>query len=83
MSTISDAWLPYVRHTLAADTVELLQSGADFMHCGEPMHTIGGEVSSIQTPMSTETDPTDRSFDIYLQTRVLRCACGFQMEIPD
>lgn len=83
MSTISDSWVPYARQQFAADTVGLLQSGTEYIHCGEAMHNIGAEVSSIRTPISTDDDPAEQAFDIYLQTRVLRCDCGFQMEIPE
>lgn len=83
MSTISDSWILYARRDSVADTVRLLQSGTDYIHCGEPMQYSGAELRSIRTPMSTNSDPADLAFDIYLETRVLRCACGFQMEIPD
>lgn len=51
----------------------VLQFGGEYIHCGEPMRTASNEMRTLG----------DRPLDIYLRTRVLRCACGFQMEIPD
>lgn len=83
MSTISESRIPYAANEPEGDTVELLQFGGEFIHCGEPMQNSGAELRSIRTPMTTDESDADRAFDIYLQTRVLRCGCGFQMEIPD
>ena len=60
----------------------VLQFGGAYLHCGKPMTVGGSEHRSIYAPVSTE-QPGDAPLDVYLRTRVLRCGCGFQMEIPD
>ncbi|MBT2523277.1 hypothetical protein [Arthrobacter sp. ISL-28] len=63
-------------------TSGILQFGGAYIHCGEPMHTVGSETRNIYAPMTTE-QPGEPLLDVYLSTRVLKCSCGFQMEIPD
>ncbi|MCB5293153.1 hypothetical protein BJQ90_02598 [Arthrobacter sp. SO3] len=46
------------------------------------MPTVDYERSSIYAPVSTER-PYDGLLEVYLRTKVLRCSCGFKMEIPD
>ncbi|AOT05764.1 hypothetical protein [Arthrobacter sp. U41] len=65
-----------------ARTPGILQFGGAYIHCGEPMHTAGSDEHSIYAPMSTEQS-SEPVLDVYLRTRVLKCSCGFQMEIPD
>ena len=60
----------------------VLNFGGVYLHCGEPMRLGGSEHRSIYAPVSTEQRP-DALLDVYLRTRVLRCGCGFQMEIPE
>jgi hypothetical protein len=60
----------------------VLQFGGEYLHCGEPMAIAGSEYRSIHAPISTEQQG-DGALEVYLRTRVLRCGCGFQMEIPD
>jgi len=60
----------------------VLQFGGAYLHCGEPMSAAGSEHRSVYVPVSTEHS-VDRPLEVYLRTRVLRCRCGFQMEIPD
>lgn len=57
------------------------QFGGTYLHCGEPMATAGSGHSSIYAPTSSEW-VEEPSLDVYLRTKVLRCRCGFQMEIP-
>ncbi|MGY4542590.1 hypothetical protein ACVWY0_002514 [Arthrobacter sp. UYNi723] len=65
----------------------VLRSGGDYIHCGEPMHAAGSGLRSVYAPMTTEPAPTGqtsaRVLAVYLRARVLRCGCGFQMEIPE
>lgn len=63
-------------------TPEILQLGGTYIHCGQPMHTAGSETASIYAPVNTEQSG-EPVLDVYLRTRVLKCACGFQVEIPD
>jgi hypothetical protein len=82
MSTISYPYLPAAAHQPDG---EHLQFGDHYIHYGEPMRSAASEQGSIYTPMMTEPEQTRTGTDleVYLQTRVLRCGCGFQMEIPD
>lgn len=69
-------------HAGDRETTDVLQFGTEYIHCGEPMHAAGSELRSIYAPVTTEP-ATQGILDVYLSTRVLRCACGFQMEIPE
>jgi hypothetical protein len=64
-----------------------VQSGGGYIHCGEPMHAASSGLRSIYAPMTTEPVPAGQTsedvLEVYLRTRVLRCGCGFQMEIPE
>jgi len=46
------------------------------------MTKAGSEVRKLSAPLSTE-GATDDTLNVYLATRVLRCVCGFQMELPE
>lgn len=60
----------------------VLQFGGAYLHCGELMMAASSEHHSIYAPLTTE-DQRERPLEVYLRTKVLRCPCGFQMEIPD
>jgi hypothetical protein len=60
----------------------VLQFGGQYLHCGQPMQAAGSKRRSIYAPVTTEA-VEEGALDVHLRTRVLRCACGFQMEIPD
>jgi hypothetical protein len=68
-------------------TPEVLQLGGKYIHCGEPMQATDSALHSIYAPMTTEHAPTEQTsnglLEVYLRTRVQRCICGFQMEIPE
>ncbi|PTT68507.1 hypothetical protein [Arthrobacter sp. HMWF013] len=88
MSTISE---PYVlrqtpkimaTHRRSHDElIDVLQFDGEYIHCGEPMHAAGSDLHSIYSPVTTEP-AAQGVLEVYLSTRVLRCGCGFQMEIP-
>jgi hypothetical protein len=59
----------------------VLAFGDHYIHCGQPMNTVGSELRSINGSYSDRLIP--EALSVYLATRVLRCRCGFQMEIPD
>jgi hypothetical protein len=61
---------------------DVLIFGGHYMHCGQPMAKAGSEVRRLSAPVSTEGGGDD-TLDVYLSTRVLRCSCGFQMELPE
>lgn len=52
-----------------------------YRHCQEPMSAVDPERHSANRPVSTHARTPDFLGD-YLRTSVLRCRCGFQMEIP-
>ncbi len=59
---------------------EVLTIGGHYIHCGQPMPVVGAEV---RTARNSSCEGSSRPLDVYLTTRVLRCPCGFQVEIPD
>ncbi|SFT95203.1 hypothetical protein [Arthrobacter sp. ov118] len=61
---------------------DVLIFGGYYLHCGRPMARAGSELRRLSAPKSTEGDEAD-TLEVYLSTRVLRCACGFQMELPE
>jgi hypothetical protein len=66
------------RSTTDDDVVHL---GAQYIHCGEPMPPHDPTLRSSRTPVSTDM-PAGDFLEAYLRARVLRCRCGFQIEVP-
>lgn len=58
----------------------VLQFGGEYFHCGTPMTSVSSGTSSIR---GEELLPRNTIHDVHLPTRLLRCGCGFQMEVPD
>jgi hypothetical protein len=58
----------------------VLQFGGEYLHCGTPMISVSSGTSSIS---GHELSRRHTIHDVHLPTRVLRCGCGFQMEVPD
>lgn len=54
---------------------------AAYVHCHEPMSPADPGLWGLQWPVSTQAGPAE-FLGVYLRTRVLRCRCGFQMELP-
>jgi hypothetical protein len=52
-----------------------------YVHCGEAMAPADPALRNTYLPLTTDPGPGD-PLGVYLQTRVLRCSCGFQMELP-
>jgi hypothetical protein len=51
-------------------------------HCGDPM-TLGRPTERvIEAPRTTDDSASPNLLEVYLQTQVLHCRCGFQMEVP-
>jgi len=61
--------------------IGVLQFGGVYFHCGKPMPTIDYRQCSVDEPGSA--GPGDGPLGVYLSTTLLRCRCGFQLEIPD
>jgi hypothetical protein len=60
----------------------VLVFGGHYMHCGQLMEKGGPERRRFQASRSAE-NVQDEVLDVYLSTRVLRCVCGFQIEVPE
>lgn len=60
----------------------LLRFGGQYFHCGEAMPVIGSNTKSIYAPLSTE-DAEEEAVAVNVGTSVLRCQCGFQLEVPN
>jgi hypothetical protein len=60
-------------------TPGVLVFGGHYIHCSEPMEKAGAELRGLHTPVTTD----QTTLGVYLSTRVLRSACGFQMELPE
>ncbi|WP_347110088.1 hypothetical protein AAHB33_05270 [Paenarthrobacter sp. S56] len=81
MSIIQNPPVPGEAHRQQRGLSGLLKAGGEYIHCGEPMTFAKSSSRSIYTPITTE-DQDDPLMDVYLETRVLQCACGFRMELP-
>ena len=47
------------------------------------MHKAGSEVRRLSAPLSTEVAADDTLECLSVPPDVLRCTCGFQMELPE
>ncbi|MDQ0823290.1 hypothetical protein QFZ79_001032 [Arthrobacter sp. V4I6] len=63
-------------------TPDVLVFGGHYIHCGRPMQKAGSEMHRFYSPIATDQASED-VLAVYLSTRVLRCSCGFQMELPE
>lgn len=61
----------------------VLQFGGQYLHCGEPMKTRSCELRRTQAPLAMAPGAREQLYEVYLNTRILGCPCGFRMEIPD
>ena len=66
---------------LNRDNGDVEHRDAAYVHCQEPMSPVDPELRGVHWPVSTEAGPPE-FLSVYLKTRVLRCGCGFQIEIP-
>lgn len=65
-----------------ADLLEFAPEQEAYVHCGEPM-SLGAPREKTITASMPIIDESITLFEVYLQTRVMHCRCGFQMEVPD
>ncbi|WP_146033029.1 hypothetical protein [Arthrobacter sp. AFG20] len=63
-------------------TGDLLIFGWHYLHCGELMKKTGSELRRLSASVSSDSAPGDTR-DVYLSTRVLKCRCGFRLEVPE
>jgi hypothetical protein len=73
-------------HLTALPTPSATQEGLvhqddGYLHCGEPMFLPGPRADTTLRTFPAQHGPAD-SLAAYLATQVLRCRCGFQMELP-
>ncbi|MEO8282289.1 MAG: hypothetical protein ABI568_02610 [Pseudarthrobacter sp.] len=61
---------------------DVLVFGGRYIHCGQPMQTLGSQTRRLSAAAYTDREPED-AIDVSLETRVLRCPCGFQIELPE
>jgi hypothetical protein len=66
----------------APHSSDVLVLGGCYIHCGQPMQALGSEIRRLNAPAYTDPTHAD-ALDVYLTTRILRCNCGFQMELPE
>jgi len=58
---------------------DVLVFDGHYIHCGQPMQTLGSHIRRLSAAAYTDRDPVD----ISMETQILRCACGFQIEVPE
>ena len=63
------------------DNNDVMHREAAYVHCQEPMSPVAPNLRGVQWPVSTQAGPSGL-LGVSLRTRVLRCRCGFRMEIP-
>ncbi|VXC57083.1 conserved hypothetical protein [Arthrobacter sp. 9AX] len=62
---------------------DLVHRDNTYFHCGEPMVPAGPRPeTSLRTFPAENHSPPEASLAAYFATKVLRCRCGFQMELP-
>ena len=59
---------------------KVIMFGDDYIHCGFPMEEAGLEIERLCYRSSNNGGSLNA---VCLPTRVLRCRCGFQLEIPE
>lgn len=77
MSISPDAFVP---EGPSQDNV--LVFAGHYVHCGQLMEKGRAGLRRCHASRTTE-NVQDEALDVYLSTRVLRCACGFQIEVPE
>lgn len=75
---VSDLSLVMGRGTRRA---KLLIFGWHYMHCGRIMKKTGSELRRIPAPPAAKAHGS--LLDVYIPTRVMACACGFRLELPE
>ena len=59
----------------------LFRFAGEYFHCGEAMRVEGTEVRNIHAPLPAREPELDDGVSV--GTRVLRCRCGFRLELPN
>jgi hypothetical protein len=74
---VADLSVIFSRMEPAGDVLVL---GGRYMHCGQPMEKASSGLQRVSSSASTDSAV---DLDVYFATRVLRCSCGFQIELPE
>lgn len=61
--------------------VGLLRFAGKYFHCGETMKPTGSDTKSVYAPLTTD-DAGVAISAVSVATTVLRCQCGFRLEVP-
>ncbi|MFF2318354.1 hypothetical protein ACFVTE_19070 [Arthrobacter sp. NPDC058097] len=80
LATNAEFLAPVLARYLGPDE-DVFHLGSVYIHCREPMTPAGPARRLLERPVCTEPGPAD-FLGAYLQTRVLHCTCGFQLEPP-
>ena len=77
----------YGHETFKVPATEFESVGIDFgaegyMHCGEPMQPVERIGHSIVDPVDAGSPETGPLPTVRLNVEILRCSCGFKMEVP-
>lgn len=59
----------------------LFRFAGEYFHCGEPLRVEGTDVRSIHASSSVRDSGQDAG-GVSMGTTVLRCRCGFRLELP-
>jgi hypothetical protein len=70
-----------ILNRLGLSAADILQFGGQYSHCGESRHSADTQLRCACAPVATQAPAID-VLEVYLSTHILRCGCGFQMEIP-
>ena len=77
----------YGHQTFKVPASETGTVGIDFgaegyMHCGEPMQPVERVDQAIFDPVDTSSPETGPLPTVRVNVEILRCRCGFKMEVP-
>jgi hypothetical protein len=61
---------------------DVLAFAGDYIHCGQPMQPLGSHNGWLSAAAYTDRDQED-PVNVSMETQILRCACGFQIEVPE
>lgn len=60
----------------------LLEFGSHYFHCSEPLREVKTALRSFRAPQTGRPPSRSSPPEAHLRTKILRCSCGFELEIP-
>jgi hypothetical protein len=60
----------------------LLEFGKHYFHCGEPLREVKTALRRFEAPQTGRPRSRSSPQQALLHTKILRCSCGFELEIP-